>query len=201
VTAKIAAVILAAGESTRMAPRNKLLELLDGKAIVTHATEAAIASGADPVVVITRFAAPRVAEAVRHKKVVLALNPAFEQGLSASLGAGVAALPSDIEGALICLGDMPNVGASVLRALMAAFSGSSKICVPAHHGRRGNPVLWGRDYFAEMMQLAGDVGAKGLLMRHADHIVEVEVGSDGIFEDVDTACDLTRLTSSRRTPE
>jgi molybdenum cofactor cytidylyltransferase len=200
VSARIAAIVLAAGTSSRMAPRNKLLELIDGKAIVARTTEAAVASGANPVVVVTGFAARRVAEALRDIRIIVVHNPDFQQGLSASLRAGLYALPADAEGALICLGDMPNVEASVLRALMAAFTECSSICVPVRHGRRGNPVLWGKDYFPEMMELAGDVGAKSLLSRHAEHVIEVEVESDGIFEDVDAPGDLTRLAPSRRTP-
>jgi molybdenum cofactor cytidylyltransferase len=180
-----------------MAPRNKLLELLDGKPVVAHVVEHAAASGAEPVVVVTGFAAPDVVAAIRDK-VTFAHNADFERGMSTSLRTGLGALPADTEGALVCLGDMPNVEGSVLRALMAAFVGSSAICVPAHRGRRGNPVLWGRDYFAEMMQLTGDAGAKSLLARHANRVIEVEVGTDGIFQDVDAAEDLTRLSTESK---
>ncbi|MGB6969618.1 MAG: NTP transferase domain-containing protein [Methyloceanibacter sp.] len=73
--------------------------------------------------------------------------------MSTSLRAGLSALPLGIDGALICLGDMPWVEVPVLRALMADFTGVSAICVPVHQGRRDNPVLWGSSYFAEMMTL------------------------------------------------
>ena len=192
-SAKIAAIVLAAGRSSRMAPRNKLLEPVEDKAIVARAAEAAIASGADPVIVVTGFDAARIEEALRDLKLSFVHNPAFEQGLSASLGFGLRALPPDSNGALILLGDMPAVESSVLRALMAAFTGASAICVPMHQGRRGNPILWGATYFAEMMTLTGDVGAKPLLARHAHRVIEVPVASYGIFADVDTAEDLARL--------
>jgi molybdenum cofactor cytidylyltransferase len=78
---------------------------------------------------------------------------------------------------------------------MAAFEGRDAICVPARGGRRGNPVLWGASYFAEMMRLSGDVGAKQLIAKHQAHVTEVPVGSDGIFADVDTPADLARLRS------
>ena len=156
---------------------------------------AALESGADPVIVVTGFDAPRVAEALSDLKVTIVPNAAFDEGLSSSLKAGLSAVPPDSDGALVLLGDMPKVEASVLGALLAAFTGRDAICVPVHQGRRGNPVLWGLSYFAEMMQLTGDVGAKQLLARHADHVTEVPVGSDGIFADVDTLADLTRLTA------
>jgi len=108
-------------------------------------------------------------------------------------------LPADIDGALILLGDMPEVETSVLAALMAAFTSESAICVPVRHGRRGNPVLWGSAYFAEMMQLTGDSGAKPLMARHATHLIEIEVATDSIFEDVDAPEDLARLKRSGAT--
>ena len=108
-------------------------------------------------------------------------------------------LPAGIDGALILLGDMPEVEASVLGALMVAFTGTNAICVPARHGRRGNPVLWGSAYFAEMMELTGDNGAKLLMARHEAQLIEVEVMTDSIFEDVDAPEDLARLKRSGAT--
>jgi molybdenum cofactor cytidylyltransferase len=107
------------------------------------------------------------------------------------------ALSSDIDGALILLGDMPETEVGVLRSLMAAFTDASAICVPVRHGRRGNPVLWGRSYFAEMLELTGDAGAKPLMTRHAAHFIEVDVATESIFNDVDAPEDLVRISQSR----
>jgi molybdenum cofactor cytidylyltransferase len=187
--------VLAAGCSSRMAPRNKLLELVGGKSIVARVAEAAVASGADPVIVVTGFEAPRIAEALRDLKVTIVHNPNFEEGLSTSLRAGLRALPPNSDGALVLLGDMPEVEGSDLEALMAAFAAKGRlaICVPVNRGRRGNPVLWGAAYFAEMMRISGDVGAKQLIAQHHERVTEVAVGSNGIFADVDTPSDLARL--------
>jgi molybdenum cofactor cytidylyltransferase len=192
---RIAAIVLAAGRSSRMAPRNKLLELVGGKSIVARVAEAAVASGADPVIVVTGFEAPRIAEALCDLKVTIVHNPNFEQGMSTSLRAGLRALPPNSDGALVLLGDMPEVEGSDLEALMAAFAAKGRlaICVPVNCGRRGNPVLWGAAYFAEMMRISGDVGAKQLIAQHHERVTEVAVGSNGIFADVDTPSDLARL--------
>jgi molybdenum cofactor cytidylyltransferase len=190
---RIAGIVLAAGRSSRMAPRNKLLESIGGEPMVRRVVANALASGARPVLVVTGHEAAAVTTALRGLDVTLVANPAYAEGLSTSLRAGLSALPAGIDGALICLGDMPEVGGPVLCALMAAFTGTSAICVPVHHGRRGNPVLWGSRYFAEMMGLTGDAGAKSLMERHAEHLIEVEAATDSIFADVDAPEDLARL--------
>jgi len=198
VSARVAAIVLAAGRSSRLAPANKLLERVEGTPIVRRVADVALASGADPVIVVTGFDAARVADAVHDLKVIVVHNAAFEEGLSSSLRAGLLALPSDRDGALVLLADMPEIESSDLEALMVAFAAKDRhaICVPVRHGRRGNPVLWGAAYFAEMMGLSGDVGAKPLMAQHPEHVTEVPAGSDGIFADVDTPSDLARLKTS-----
>ena len=178
-----------------MAPRNKLLETIGGRPVITCVAEAALASGAKPIVVVTGFEAPRIAEALRGLAVACVHNPDFAAGLSTSLRAGLTALPAASDGALVLLGDMPFVEAPDLAALIAAFAAKDRnlICVPARHGRRGNPVLWGAAYFPEMMRLGGDAGAKLLLEVHREHVIEVEASTDGIFADIDNFSDLARL--------
>jgi molybdenum cofactor cytidylyltransferase len=190
----VAGVVLAAGRSARMAPRNKLLEEIGGRAVIARVAETALASGARPIVVVTGFEAQRIVEALRGLDVLFVHNPDFAAGLSTSLRAGLAALPAKSDGALILLGDMPFVEAGDLAALIAAFAAKDRnsICVPARHGQWGNPILWGRAYFPEMMRLSGDAGAKRLLEVHRDRVTEVEAVSDGIFADLDTCLDLAR---------
>jgi molybdenum cofactor cytidylyltransferase len=167
--------------------------------MVRRVAATAIASGARPVIVVTGHEAASVAGALRGLDVTIVANPDFADGLSTSLRAGLRALPSGIDGALILLGDMPEVETSVLSALVAAFTGASAICVPVRRGRRGNPVLWGRSYFAEMMRLTGDTGAKPLMARHEAQLIEVEVATDSIFDDVDAPEDLARLKQADET--
>lgn len=191
---KVAAIILAAGRSSRFGQRNKLLEEIDGAPMVARVAALALGSGARPVIAVTGFETQRVVKPLRGLGVDIMHNPHFGEGLSTSLHAGLSAVPADIDGALILLGDMPGVGPEVLDALLVAFAanGPHSICVPVRDGRRGNPVLWGRNYFPEMMALSGDRGAKPLMGRHAGQIIEVEVATDTIFEDFDVAADFER---------
>jgi molybdenum cofactor cytidylyltransferase len=190
---RIAGIVLAGGRSSRMAPRNKLLEPVGGEPMVRRVAATAIASGAEPVIVVTGHEAASVAAALRGLDVTIVANPDYADGLSTSLRAGLCALPGGIDGALILLGDMPQIETPVLTVLMAAFTGASAICVPVRHGRRGNPVLWGSRYFAEVMRLTGDTGAKPLMALHDAQLIEVEVATDSIFADVDAPEDLARL--------
>ena len=197
--AKVAAIVPAAGRSSRMAPHNKLLQAINGEPMVRRVATVALASGARPVIVVTGYDAGSVADALRGLEVRIVHNPSYADGLSTSLRAGLRALPEGCDGALICLGDMPGIEVGVLRALITAFeaSGRDAICVPVRHGRQGNPVLWGASYFAEMMAIDGDRGAKPMIARHADHVIEMEVATNGIFEDVDAPSDLARLKVRR----
>lgn len=192
---KVAGLVLAAGRSSRMAPRNKLLEPIDGMPMVRRVAMTALASGARPVIAVTGFDATRVADALRGLEVTIVHNPSYEEGLSMSLRAGLRALPPDTDGALICLGDMPAINSGDLKTLMTAFAarGGAGICVPVRHGRQGNPVLFGAALFSEMMGIGGDVGAKQLIARYQECVTEVEMASDGIFADVDAPQDLARL--------
>ena len=193
----IAAIVLAAGRSSRMGPHNKLLEIFDGKKMIARVAETVIASGvACPVIVVTGFEAELVADALHGLDVTIVNNPDFEHGLSTSLRAGLAALPPDCDGALILLGDMPQIESADIAALMAAAKDREAICVPVKNGKVGNPILWGAAYFPEMMQLTGDAGAKQLLAKHSESIVEVPIASARIFTDIDTPSDLALLTKS-----
>ena len=185
---KIAAIVLAAGRSRRMGTANKLLTDVDGVPMVRRAVEAATASHARPVIVVTGNEQGRVQAALRGCKATFVHNPRFAVGMSTSLQAGLAALPTDVDGALVCLGDMPLVTAAAIDRLIAAFNPleGRAICVPTWNGKRGNPVLWDRRFFAAMADLAGDVGAKHLIGEHAELVAEVAMSDDAVLTDIDT---------------
>jgi molybdenum cofactor cytidylyltransferase len=184
---RIAAVVLAAGLSSRMGA-NKLLAEVEGKPMVRHAVEAALASAAGSVVVVTGNNPEAVRQATGSPNAQFVDNPDFSKGLSTSLRAGLKALPPDCDGAIVLLGDMPGVSASLMDRLIAAFDPSEDraICVATRHGKRGNPVLWARRFFPEMQALEGDVGARHLIGQYAELVCEVEAGDDAPLTDIDT---------------
>jgi molybdenum cofactor cytidylyltransferase len=191
---RIAALLLAAGQSSRMGS-NKLLAEVDGRPMVARVAQRLLSSHARPIVAVLGNEAPRVDAALGKLPVERVRNPAFAEGLSTSLKAGLAALPEDIDGVLICLGDMPLVAGRDLDRLIAAFDPleGRAIVVPMRRGKRGNPVLWAKRFIPEMAELAGDVGAKHLIGEHAELVCEVEMDSDGVLVDIDTPDALAAL--------
>jgi molybdenum cofactor cytidylyltransferase len=185
---RVAAIVMAAGRSSRMGGANKLLAEVGGLPMVDSVIDAALASRARPVIVVTGHDAPRLRAAIGERPVTIVENPAFASGMASSLKAGLTALPVEIDAALICLGDMPRVGPQILDRLIAAFNPleGRAICVPVWDGKRGNPVLWAKSFFPEMASLAGDVGARHLIGLYGEQVAEVPMPDEGVLIDIDT---------------
>ena len=194
---KVAAIVLAAGESRRMGDINKLLIGVDGVVMVARAADAALESGADPVIVVTGHEHEKVEAALAGRAVECVHNPDYAEGMSTSLRAGLAAIPADTGAAVICLGDMPHIDSGLISRLIAGYDPAEgrAICVPTYKGKRGNPVLWSSRYFGEMQRLAGDVGARHLIGEHSGEVHEIECGDASVTFDVDTPEALKSLTA------
>jgi molybdenum cofactor cytidylyltransferase len=192
---RIAAVVLAAGRSTRMGAVNKLIAEIGGKPLVRIAAEQALASRASPVIVVTGHQREKVESALDGLPVRLVHNPDYADGLGTSLKAGIAAVPEDADAAIVCLGDMPQVDSALIDKLLAAFDPEkgALVVTPSIDGRRGNPVVWSRRFFNDLMQIQGDIGARHLIGNYAEAVVEVPVASEAALIDVDTPESLTAV--------
>jgi len=198
---RVAALVLAAGQSRRMGTLNKLLIGIDGKPMVRHVAEAVQGSQARPIIVVTGHEREKVEAALSGVGVAsFVFNPDYAQGLSTSLKQGLAALPAGTEGAVVCLGDMPKVAASEIDRLIAAFNAleGRGICVPTRRGKRGNPVLLASRLFPELSSVSGDVGARDVIAAHPELVVEVEMDGDGVLTDIDTPQALARLAGTAK---
>jgi molybdenum cofactor cytidylyltransferase len=195
----VAALVLAAGQSLRMGPVNKLLAEVGGMPMVRNVVQALLGSRARPIIVVTGHEAAQVRAALDGLPVSFVDNPDYAEGLSTSLRCGIAAVPESAQGALVCLGDMPLIDSAAIDRLIGAFNPAAghAICVPVWHGKRGNPVLWGRRFFAEMRAVEGDVGARHLIGEHDDAVHEVEMDSDAVLIDIDSPDALAALTEVR----
>ncbi|HEX3863259.1 MAG TPA: molybdopterin-binding/glycosyltransferase family 2 protein [Stellaceae bacterium] len=184
---RIAALLLAAGKSSRMGS-NKMLEPIDGQPMVARTAQRLLSSHARPVVAVLGNMAEEVDAALGKLPVERVRNPDFADGLSTSVKRGIAALPADIDGVVICLGDMPLITGRDLDRLIAAFNPleGRAIIVPMRRGKRGNPILWASRFLPEMAALTGDVGARHLITEHAELVAEIEMDNDGVLVDIDT---------------
>jgi molybdenum cofactor cytidylyltransferase len=195
---EVAAILLGAGQATRFgggAEDTKLAADFDGKPLIRYVAEAALASRANPIIVVTGHAESKVLDCLAGLELFAVRNAAYAEGLSSSLKAGVAALPVGVGGAVILLADMPFVTVEVIDALIACFEAARIVpdaVVPLRNGQRGNPALIGRKLFPEIAKLEGDRGAKALL-GEGRHIVECPIDHAGIEIDVDTRETLDRL--------
>jgi molybdenum cofactor cytidylyltransferase len=200
----VAAIILAAGEAKRfrsVSTGTKLVAGPDGKPLVRHVAEAALASRARPVLAVLGHAHEQVARALAGLDLHFIENHDPAAGLSVSLKLAIAALPSTMRGAVILLGDMPRIPASLIDRLVEAFDAAPVeplAVVPVlRHGRRGNPALLGRGLFAAAATLKGDKGARDLIAAVQKNLLEVPVDDPAIELDIDTPDDFRHLPGTR----
>ena len=197
----IAAVVLAAGRSRRMAPHNKLLVAdRTGKPMIARVVDNVLSSNARPVLVVTGHQVDQVQHALGGRPVRYVHAADYAEGLSASLKAGIAAVPQECAAALVCLGDMPLVTGRMIDRLLSNYDPDEGrlIVLPTFRGKQGNPMLWDRQFFPEILQISGDSGARFLLGKHLEVVTEVEMADDAVLRDFDTTDSLNSLPERLR---
>ena len=152
------------------------------------------------MIVVTGHARSAVETALAGLDIEFAHNPDYSSGLASSLKVGLSAMPADVAGALVLLGDMPWIEGRLIDAMTSAFlaKGAALAAAPTRAGRRGNPVLLGRGLFEAASRLEGDEGGSRLIgALEADELVEVEAPDAGVTLDVDTPSDLAAARDLR----
>ncbi len=193
----IAGLVLAAGLSRRMG-QAKLLMPVDGRAIVRHAVETVLAGGVDSVWVVTGPDVEPVEAALAGLEVQIVVNPAPEEGQAGSLRAGIAALPASVDAVLIALGDQPSLAPAIIPALLAARRTTPKLIVaPRYRDGQGNPVLFKREIFPELLRLTGDQGARPIIQKEPARVEWVELDLP-MPPDVDTPDDYEKIRAKLR---
>jgi molybdenum cofactor cytidylyltransferase len=189
-----AALILSAGESSRMG-QDKALLLYQGRpfleAIISNLRQA----GVDRIAVVLGHHAAEIQRAVRLDSVQIVVNSDYHLGQTSSLQAGLKALDlMATDALLLCLVDHPAVSAEVMRQLLNAYRESgAPVVIPARKGRRGHPVLMGRALFEEFMQLKPNEGANTVIRKYFNSTHWLEVEDAAVLLDVDTPEDYRRL--------
>ena len=197
----IAAIVLAAGRSRRMAPDNKLLVTdRGGKTMVARVVDNVLSSHGRPILVVTGHMAGEIERALAGKPVRFVHAADYGDGLAASLRAGIAAVPPECAAAIVCLGDMPLVTGRMIDRLIAAYDAEEgrRIVLPTFNGKQGNPMLWDRQFFPEILAISGDSGARFLIGKHLEQVAEIEMGDDAVLRDFDTPESLTTLPARFR---
>jgi CTP:molybdopterin cytidylyltransferase MocA len=185
---KIAGVLLAAGEGSRLGGPKALIEVA-GRRLVDRGVALLRDGGTAPVVVVTG------AVDVPLLGVITVHNPGWRSGMGSSLAAGLGALPDACAAAVVALVDQPLIGPAVVQRLIAAYLDGAGIAVASYDGKPRNPVLLARDEWAGVLATAtGDVGARPYLQAHPDRVTAVECGDIGRPDDVDTPEDLARVS-------
>ena len=181
---KISAIVLAAGCSSRMGDQNKLLLTFHNQAMVSHVIDQLVGSGVSNIIVVTGNDFDAVTKSI-NQKVEFTHNIDYKDGLSSSLKAGISALPNTADGVMVCLADMPYITSHHYNQLLASFE-KRKIIVPMSNGKVGNPLVFSKKYFHLFEDLTGDRGARELLQKYSKDVIKVDLGTDAIFNDVDT---------------
>jgi molybdenum cofactor cytidylyltransferase len=197
----IAALVLGAGRSRRMAPHNKLLVTdKTGKPMIARVVDNVLSSNARPILVVTGHQAEQVEHALGGRPVRYVHAPDYAEGLSASLKAGIAAVPPECSAAVVCLGDMPLVTGRMIDRLLSMYDPEEGrlIVLPTFRGKQGNPMLWDKRFFAEILQISGDSGARFLVGKHTESVCEVEMADDAVLRDFDTTESLATLPKGMR---
>jgi len=197
---QIAAVILAAGGSTRFGQPKQLLDW-GGVPLLAHVADVAISSGLAPVIVVLGCQAEAIHAALDTavnrrcwRAVQAVVNWRWEEGLSSSVQVGLAALPPETQAAVFLQCDQPLVTTDLLRALVARFEETNAPIVhPTHAGQRGTPTLFARRLFPELAAVSGDEGGRSLIIRYTKKVATVEVADPDVLADVDTLADYERL--------
>ncbi len=182
----IAAVVLAAGLATRMGRPKQILKL-DGVTMLERVLWTLREASLDKVVVVLGAHAAEVRRAVKFEGEKVIVNRAYRRGMSTSLRAGLGAVEKDADAVMVVLGDQPLVTPATVDAIIQCYRKTrAAIVVPVHRGVRGNPVLLDRSLFPEIEKIRGDVGAKSVVARHEEGLVQVDVDDPGILRDIDT---------------
>lgn len=185
----IAAVVLAAGLSARMGRPKQTLPV-KGVPMLQRVLVNLRKTKVDRVVVVLGADEREVRKRVKFVGETVVVNRAYAEGMSGSIRRGLEEVEGEADAVLVVLGDQPFVSPSTIDALIEAYGRTTaKVVVPVCRGRRGNPVVFDRSLFREVKGVRGDVGARSVVERNRDGVVEVRVEDDGVLTDIDTPSD------------
>jgi molybdenum cofactor cytidylyltransferase len=191
----ISAIVIAAGESKRMG-RTKQLLPWQGKALLQHVLDSLLNSEVNEVILVLGCEAEKILETVNTRKVKVVINPDYAQGMITSIRNGLAAIGKGAEAFFIVLGDQPGISPQIYNRLIREFHRvypSQRILLPTYQGKKGHPALFSIDFREEGSAIKGDVGFRQIISDHPQDVLQIELGTDAVLNDVDTPEDYQNL--------
>lgn len=192
-----AGIILAAGASVRFGQLKQLIRLR-GKYLVEWVLDAALKSRLDLVVLVLGHEYQSIRQALgakgRHPQVEVVINHKYHEGQSSSLKAGLVSVRKAFSSVMYLLADQPMINSNTIDLLLDQFHGSGReICVPVFEGQRGNPTIFKRSIYEEIMMIDGDIGARDIISKNADRVLYAKIKDPLCFFDIDSPEDLKKL--------
>lgn len=184
----LSAIILAAGQSQRTFPKNKLLLPYRGKTIIQTVLDKITPLNFAEILVVVGFEQNKMKKALQNFPLRFVHNPNYESGMATSIGVGISQSQPYVDGYMILLGDMPWIDQTVLKNLIRSFytNPASAIVAPSFQKRRGNPVIFSKKYRDDLLSLSGDSGARPVMQKFQDQVIEVQVENERLLMDIDT---------------
>jgi molybdenum cofactor cytidylyltransferase len=197
-----AGIILAAGAATRFGQPKQLLRLKD-KYLIEWVLDAALNSRLGRIVLVLGYAHQKILEALGKKaqqpKLHIEVNPDYKKGQSHSLQVGLSMVINTFPAVMFLLADQPLVDAATINNLLDNFWSADKdICVPTFHGKRRNPSIFRKNFYPQIMNITGDIGARHIIRAHPDRVLEIEIKNPHFFFDIDTPEDFKKIKKLTR---
>ena len=184
----ISAIILAAGLSKRMKLGNKLLLEKNNIPIINMTLERVVDSKVNEIIVVLGRDSSLIEKKINNKKVKFVINMDYRSGISSSIKKGLKKVNKNNIGAMICLADMPLIQTSTYNQIIQTYyQNNNKNIIPYFQNTRGNPVLFDKLYFKDLMEIEGDEGARVLIKKHPEIFFNLAVLDQGIIQDIDDA--------------
>ncbi len=182
----ISAIVLAAGTSSRMGAKNKLLLPFKDDTFIVHVVKQLLKSTVDEVIVVLGHEKEIVKQVLTQKELVFTVNSNYKSGMTSSIQAGIKASSKNTDGYLICLSDMPFLTTSDYNKILASVSGNKEIILPFYTNQKGNPVYFSKDFREEILIHTAPEGCKGIVQNNKDHLVKIPFDNTHILKDIDT---------------
>ena len=187
----ISSIVLAAGMSKRMLIGNKLLLKVKNKTLLEKTLDNIISANFSKVSVVLGHESILIANLLKNYNVNLYYNPKYKEGISSSIVEGVNRNNVNSDGIMICLADMPEVSKCVYNKMLLAFQSNYKkniplIIMPIHNKIKGNPILFSKYFFSDLIKLKGDIGAKKLILKNEKYIKRINITMNSVLNDIDT---------------